>query len=141
VLWAEFESEVLAIRDALADVPESVPMMDAIRTAVVAANHYRAEDVPEMQMRMALIATEPALSFGAAEHYAHWEQAVSDFAGRGLGLPAESLFPLAVGRAVLAACRAAYDRWSDLADNDLTTYLDAALSALAAGFAPASLRD
>jgi mycofactocin system transcriptional regulator len=141
VLWAEFESEVLAIRDALADVPESVPMMDAIRTAVVAANHYRAEDVPEMRMRMALIATEPALSFGAAEHYAHWEQAVSDFAARRLGLPAESLYPLAVGRTVLAACRAAYDRWSDRADHDLPTYLDAALSALAAGFAPASLRD
>jgi mycofactocin system transcriptional regulator len=141
VLWAEFESEVLAIRDALADVPESVPMMDAIRTAVVAANHYRAEDVPEMRMRMALIATEPALSFGAAEHYAHWEQAVSDFAARRLGLPAESLYPLAVGRTVLAACRAAYDRWSDRADRDLPTYLDAALSALAAGFAPASLRD
>jgi TetR/AcrR family transcriptional regulator, regulator of mycofactocin system len=141
VLWAEFESEVLAIRDALADVPESVPMMDAIRTAVVAANHYRAEDVPDMRMRMALIATEPALSFGAAEHYAHWEQAVSDFAARRLGLPAESLYPLAVGRTVLAACRAAYDRWSDRADNDLPAYLDAALSALAAGFAPASLRD
>jgi mycofactocin system transcriptional regulator len=141
VLWAEFESEVLAIRDALADVPESVPMMDAIRTAVVAANHYRAEDVPEMRMRMALIATEPALSFGAAEHYAHWEQAVSDFAGRRLGLPAESLYPLAVGRTVLAACRAAYDRWSDRADNDLPAYLDAALSALTAGFAPASFRD
>jgi mycofactocin system transcriptional regulator len=139
VLWAEFESEVGAIRDALADVPESVPMMDAIRTAVVAANHYRAEDVPEMRMRMALIATEPALSFGAAEHYAHWEEAVSEFAGRRLGLPAESLYPLAVGRTVLAACRAAYDRWSDRADNDLPTYLDAALSALAAGFAPASL--
>ena len=141
VLWAEFESEVVAIRCALADVPESVPMMDAIRTAVVAANHYRAEDVPEMRMRMALIATEPALSFGAAEHYAHWEQAVSDFAARRLGLPAESLYPLAVGRTVLAACRAAYDRWSDRADNDLPAYLDAALSALAAGFAPASLRD
>jgi TetR/AcrR family transcriptional regulator, regulator of mycofactocin system len=141
VLWAEFESEVLAIRDALADVPEGVPMMEAIRTAVVAANHYRAEDVPEMRMRMALIATEPALSFGAAEHYAHWEQAVSDFAARRLGLPAESLYPLAVGRTVLAACRAAYDRWSDRADNDLPNYLDAALSALAAGFAPASLRD
>jgi mycofactocin system transcriptional regulator len=141
VLWAEFESEVAAIRDALAEVPESVPMMEAIRTAVVAANHYRAEDVPDMRMRMALIATEPALSFGAAEHYAHWEQAVSDFAARRLGLPAESLYPLAVGRTVLAACRAAYDRWSDRADRDLPAYLDAALSALAAGFAPASLRD
>src|SRR6202451_188111 len=68
VLWAEFDTEVAAIRDALADVPAGGPRRDAIRTAVVAANHYRAEDVPDMRMRMALIATEPALSFGAAEH-------------------------------------------------------------------------
>jgi mycofactocin system transcriptional regulator len=141
VLWAEFETEVAAIRAALAVVPDSVPMMEAIRGAVVAANHYRAEDVPEMRLRMSLIATEPALSFGAAEHYANWEQAVSEFAARRLGQPAESLYCLAIGRAVLAACRAAYDRWSARADNDLPWYLDAVLAALASGFDPAALRD
>ncbi|HEV3292759.1 MAG TPA: hypothetical protein VG123_27610, partial [Streptosporangiaceae bacterium] len=51
-----------------------------------------------------------------------------------------SLYPLAVGRATLAACRAAYDRWSARADADLTFYLDAALAALAAGFDPDVIR-
>ena len=78
----------------------------------------------------------PALSFSAAEHYEAWELAISEFAGRRLGQPADSLYPLTVGRAALAACRAAYDRWSARADDDLTTYLDAALTALATGFAP-----
>jgi TetR/AcrR family transcriptional regulator, regulator of mycofactocin system len=140
VLWADFDTEVTTIRAALAVVPDDVPMMDAIRGAVVAANHYHAEDVPEMRRRMSLIATEPGLSFGAAEHYADWERAVSEFAARRLGQPAESLYPLAIGRTVLAACRAAYDRWSDRADNDLPAYLDAALTALATGFAPDPLR-
>ena len=140
VLWADFDTEVATIRAALAVVPDDVPMMDAIRGAVVAANHYHAEDVPEMRRRMSLIATEPGLSFGAAEHYAAWERAVSEFAARRLGQPAESLYPLAIGRTVLAACRAAYDRWSDRADDDLPTYLDAALTALASGFDRASLR-
>jgi TetR/AcrR family transcriptional regulator, regulator of mycofactocin system len=139
VLWTEFETEVETIRSSLAAVPGHVPLMDAVRSAVVAANHYHAEDVPEMRMRMHLIATVPALSFSAAEHYEAWERAISEFAGRRLGQPAESLFPLAIGRAALAACRAAYDRWSVRADNDLTIYLDAALSALAAGFAPEAL--
>jgi hypothetical protein len=84
---------------------------------------------------MHLIATVPALSFSAAEHYEAWERAISEFAGRRLSQPAESLYPLAVGRSVLAACRAAYDRWSARADADLTIYLDAALTALGAGFA------
>jgi hypothetical protein len=44
-----------------------------------------------------------------------------------------------VGRATLAVCRAAYDRWCVRADADLTVYLDAAVAALAAGFPPAAL--
>ena len=51
-----------------------------------------------------------------------------------------SIYPFAVGRAALAACRAAFDRWSVRADNDLTVYLDAALTALAAGFASEAMR-
>jgi mycofactocin system transcriptional regulator len=141
VLWSEFETEVETIRAALATAPDEVPMMDAIRGAVVAANHYRAEDVPEMRQRMTLIATVPALSFSAAEHYEKWEQAIREFAGRRLGQSAESLYPLAVGRATLAVCRAAYDRWSARADNDLTVYLDAALTALSAGFAMDKVED
>jgi mycofactocin system transcriptional regulator len=136
VLWSEFETEVETIRATLGAVADDVPMMDAIRGAVVAANHYHADDVPEMRLRMHLIATVPALSFSAAEHYEAWERAISEFAGRRLGQPAASLYPLTVGRSVLAACRAAYDRWSDRADADLTVYLDAALTALAAGFVP-----
>jgi hypothetical protein len=77
----------------------------------------------------------PALMASAAVHYDAWERAVSDFVARRTGQPADSLYPLAVGRATLAACRAGYDRWAVHADADLTVYLDAALRALAAGFA------
>ena len=140
VLWTEFETEVKTIRATLAAVPDDVPMMDAIRGAVVAANHYRAEDVPEMRQRMNLIATVPALSVGAAQHDEAWERAIREFAGRRLGQPPDSLYPLAIGRAALAVCRAAYDRWSARADSDLTIYLDAALTALSAGFTPEATR-
>jgi len=140
VLWTDFDAEVGTIRSALASAPGDAPMMDAIRRAVVSANHYRASDVTELRLRMSLIASVPALSSSAAEHYDAWERAVSEFAGRRLGQPADALYPLAIGRAVLAACRAAYDRWSARADADLTAYLDAALTALAAGFSPEALR-
>jgi hypothetical protein len=82
----------------------------------------------------------PALQSSAALHYDAWERAISDFAATRTGQPADSLYPLAVGRATLAACRAAYDRWSARADADLTFYLDAALAALAAGFDPDVIR-
>jgi TetR/AcrR family transcriptional regulator, regulator of mycofactocin system len=139
VLWGEFDSEVTVIREALAKVPGSVPMMDAIRQAVVAANHYRAEDVPELRARMNLIGSAPALQVSAAVHYDAWERAVSEFVGARTGQPPWSLYPLVVGRSTLAACRAAYDRWSARADGDLPVYLDAALTALTSGFAAAAM--
>jgi mycofactocin system transcriptional regulator len=134
VLWHEFDAEVEAIRNALADTTDDLPVMTAVRRAVVAANHYEAVDVPELRMRMNLLGSVPELIASAAVHYDAWERAVSDFVALRADLPADSLYPLAVGRSVLAACRAAYDRWTVRADADLTRYLDAALRAMAAGF-------
>lgn len=140
VLWGEFDSEITVIRGALAMVPDSVPMMDAIRQAVVAANHYRAEDVPELRARMNLIGSAPSLQSSAAVRYDAWERVISEFVATRIGHPAWSLYPLTVGRSTLAACRVAYERWSARADSDLTVYLDAALSALSAGFDIAAMQ-
>ncbi|HZN70274.1 MAG TPA: mycofactocin system transcriptional regulator [Micromonosporaceae bacterium] len=134
VLWNEFDAEVENIRGLLAGTPDDLSIMEGVRRAVLAANHYRAEDVPELRMRMSLLSSVPELFASAAIHYDAWERAVVDFVARRSGQPADSLYPLAVGRAVLAACRAGFDRWTARADADLTVYLDAALRALAAGF-------
>jgi mycofactocin system transcriptional regulator len=134
VLWGQFDTEVAAIRAMLAEMPADLPVMTAVRQAVIAANHYRAADVPELRARMNLIGSVPALAASAAVRYDAWERAISEFVARRAGQPADSLYPLAVGRATLAACRAAFDRWVTHADADLTVYLDAALRALAAGF-------
>jgi TetR/AcrR family transcriptional regulator, regulator of mycofactocin system len=135
VLWGAFDTEVATIRALLDKAPDGLPVMAAVRHAVLAANHYQAADVPELRARMSLIGSVPALMASAAVHYDAWERAVSDFVARRAGQPADSLYPLAVGRATLAACRAGFDRWVTRADADLTVYLDAALRALAAGFA------
>jgi TetR/AcrR family transcriptional regulator, regulator of mycofactocin system len=135
VLWSAFDGEVRSLRAAFGAVPGDVPLMDAIRQVVVGANRYRAEDVPELRTRMNLISSVPALQASAAHHYDAWERAVTEFAASRLGQPEDSLYPLAIGRATLAVCRAAYDLWVARADADLTVYLDQALRALAAGFA------
>jgi mycofactocin system transcriptional regulator len=140
VLWHEFDNEVQALRATFAEVPDDLEMMDAILQVVVAVNHYRAEDVPELRARMNLIGAVPALQASAAPHYDDWERAVSDFAATRLGQPPDSLYPLAIGRTTLAACRTAFDLWVARADNDLTYYLDQALRALASGFTDSATR-
>jgi hypothetical protein len=88
---------------------------------------------------MSLLSTVPDLAASAAIHYDAWERAIADFVARRIGQPTESLYPLAVGRSVLASCRAAYECWSARADADLAVYLDSALRALAGGFADSVL--
>jgi mycofactocin system transcriptional regulator len=134
VLWGQFDSEVERLRAALADVPAELSVMAAIRQAVGAVNRYSAAAVDELRTRMTLVSTVPELAASAAVHYDAWEQVVIDFAARRTGLPAEHLYPVAVGRATLATCRAAYEQWAARGDADLTVYLDAALGALAGGF-------
>jgi mycofactocin system transcriptional regulator len=134
VLWNSFDAEVERLRELLASMPDHLPIMEAVRRAVLAANRYQARDVPELRTRMTLLSTVPELIASAAIHYDAWERGVVEFVARRSGQPAGSLYPLAVGHTVLAACRAGYDRWAARADADLTLYLDAALRALAAGF-------
>ena len=141
VLWHAFDGEVRLLRAAFENVPPDVPVMTAIQQVVVGVNRYRAEDVPELRTRMNLIGSVPALAASAAHHYDSWERAVSEFAAGRLGQPADSLYPLAIGRATLAVCRSAYDRWTERADANLTVYLDQALRALAAGFDPTALAE
>jgi len=138
VLWHEFDHEVDALRAAFAAISDDVALMDAIREVVVGVNHYQADDVAELRMRINLIGAVPALQASSAPHYDAWERAVSEFAARRLGCAPDDLLPLAIGRATLAACRAAFDTWVARADTDLTVYLDQALAALGAGFAPGS---
>jgi mycofactocin system transcriptional regulator len=134
VLWHAFDTEIDALRRALAAVPDDAPLMDAIRCAVLQVNHYTAADMPELRARINLISSVPTLQASAAVHYDAWERAVIDFAAARLGEPATALLPLAVGRATLAVCRAAYEHWVGRADADLTVYLDEAIAAMARGF-------
>jgi mycofactocin system transcriptional regulator len=133
-LWHAFDAEVRELRAALAGAPPEVPVLAAIRAAVVSVNRYTAADVTELRTRMQLLGAVPALQASAAPHYDAWEQAVIDFAAARLGQPGDALLPTAIGRATLAVCRAAYEMWVRRADADLTVYLDEALAALGRGF-------
>ncbi|HZE66431.1 MAG TPA: mycofactocin system transcriptional regulator [Sporichthyaceae bacterium] len=138
VLWGDFDAEVTELRAAFDAIAPDVAMMQAIRQVVVGVNHYRAADVPELRLRMSLIAAHPGLAAEALRHYDAWEREVARFAATRLGVAADELYPLAIARTTLAAARAAFERWAVLADADLPVYLDAALAALADGFANVS---
>ncbi|WP_067693746.1 mycofactocin system transcriptional regulator [Nocardia jejuensis] len=135
VLWHGFEREVAAIRAALAQTTPEAGIMTSIRRAVMAVNHTRTQDEPELRQRIRLLTSTPDLIASAALRYDTWERAISDFVAARTGQPADSIHPLTVGRATLAACRAAYECWIQQYEIPLTTYLESALRALESGFA------
>lgn len=140
VLWHEFDNEVVRLSDALASVPDSVPLMATVRQAVTSVNRYRAEDQAELRTRMRLVGSVPALQASAALHYDAWEQVIIDFAAQRLGVAETSLIPRLIGRTTLAACRAAYEQWITEPGTDLAQHLGRALDVLTEGFARCDTR-
>ena len=134
VLWHNFDHEVAELRAALEAADAQSPVLKAIREGVLAVNRYTAADVPELRTRMNLINSSPALAASAAVHYDAWEQAIIDFAAARMHTNPKALRPVAVGRATLAVCRAAYEQWAVRADASLSHYLDQALRLLVDGF-------
>jgi mycofactocin system transcriptional regulator len=140
VLWNEFDAEIEQLRDLLAQADDAEPMVSVIHHAVVETNRTRPADVRELRARMTLINTVESLKGPTAVHYAGWVRTISDFVARRTGVPEQSLFPITVGRTVLATALAAYDVWADRGDRSLVSYLDEALGALAEGFEESALR-
>jgi mycofactocin system transcriptional regulator len=134
VLWSEFDQEVETLHRLLRETPPEQPMTDAIRQAVLRANHYSVDDVAELRARMHVISTVPALGASATVHYDRWAGALSEFAARRLGQQPDDLIPQAIGFSALGVCRAAFDQWVKRRDADLIEYLDVALTAWMSGF-------
>lgn len=135
VLWSEFDQEVQTLDRLLRETPPEQPMTQAIRQAVLQANHYGVEDVAELRARMQVISTVPALGASATVHYDEWAGALAQFAAGRLGQHPDDLIPQAIGFSVLGVCRAAFDQWVKRRDADLIEYLDRALTAWMSGFA------
>ena len=134
VLWSEFDHEVETLHRLLRETPAEQPMTQAIRQAVLRANHYGVEDVAELRARMHVISTVPAIGASATVHYDGWAGALAEFAARRLGQQPDDLIPQAIGFSALGVCRAAFDQWVKRQDVDLIEYLDVALTAWMSGF-------
>lgn len=140
VLWSAFEAEVARLKALLDAAAPDQPIVCAVRSAVIATTPYSAADAPELRVRMRLLSTSTTLSASAMAHYAAWEDTIAEFVARRTGRAPTDLIPMAVGRATLAVCRAAFDQWFIREDDRLSEYLGDAISALFTGFAALTSR-
>jgi len=129
VPWGEFDAELARMRRRLTATAPGIPLMDAIRQAIVDFNRVPPEQMPAHRRRMALLLRVPALQAHSTLRYAAWRQVIADFVAARTGLAAEALVPQAIGYAMLGVAVAAYEEWLR-GGGDLCDLLDAALRTL-----------
>lgn len=134
VPWGDFDGELARMRQRLNAAPAGVPLMDALRSAVVDFNRVPAGQVPAHRRRMELILRVPTLQAHSTLRYAAWRQVIAGFVAERTGEPAGALLPQAVAYALLGAAVAAYEQWLDSAQDDLAELLDRSVLALTAVF-------
>ncbi|TQS42624.1 mycofactocin system transcriptional regulator [Cryptosporangium phraense] len=135
LVWGDFDAELARLRERLAATPADVPMMAALREAVVAFNRVDADHVALHRRRMALIVGVPTLIAYSTLRFAGWRDVIAEFVAGRVGRPVEDLLPQLVAHAALGCALAAYTEWLARSDADLDSLLDEAIGELASGFA------
>jgi mycofactocin system transcriptional regulator len=133
--WGAFERELERMRARLRAVPADVPVMDAIREALVDFNRVDPAVVPLHRRRMELILRVPTLFAHSTLRFTAWREVVAEFVAARTRQRSGQLAPQAIAHAVLGVSVAAYEHWLDDPAADLGVLLDSAMRQLADAFA------
>jgi TetR/AcrR family transcriptional regulator, regulator of mycofactocin system len=134
VPWGAFEDELQRMRVRLKACPPEIPLMDAIRLALVDFNRVDPAQVPLHRRRMELILRVPTLLAHSTLRFTAWRAVVAEFVAERTGRRPDDLAPQAIAHAVLGVSVAAYEHWLDNPDTELGPLLDDAMRELAASF-------
>jgi TetR/AcrR family transcriptional regulator, regulator of mycofactocin system len=114
--WGDFDAHLEHMRGLLADLDPSVPIRDALRTALLAFNDF--DDTERHRQRMRLILETEALQAYSMTMYGGWRAVVAAFVAVRLRTAPDELVPQTVAWTMLGVALAAYGRW--LADETVS---------------------
>ena len=134
--WGAFEDELERMRVRLKASPPEVPLMDAIRVALIDFNRVAPAQVPLHRRRMDLILRVPTLLAHSTLRFSAWREVIAEFAAERTGRRPDDLASQAIAHAVLGVAIAAYEHWLDNPRADLGALLDEAMRQLSGAFGP-----
>jgi TetR/AcrR family transcriptional regulator, regulator of mycofactocin system len=134
VPWGNFDGELDRMRLQLKALPPQLPLMEAIRMAIVDFNTFAPAQIGLHRRRMRLILQTPALQAHSTLRYAAWRQVIGEFAGERLGQRPDALAPRTIGYVALGVAIAAYEQWLEADAAELSELMDAAMRQLAGAF-------
>ena len=116
--WGDFDAHLDHMRDLLSDLDPTVPVSDALRTALLAFNTFDDTETARHRRRMRVILETAALQAYSMTMYAGWRTVVAAFVAKRLGVKADDLVPQTVAWTMLGAALSAYQHW--LADESVS---------------------
>ena len=128
--WGQFDDSLEGFRKLLAQMPEDIPVHEAVHRGVVAFNDFDEGAMSQHRERMALIIRTPALQAHSVLRYADWRGVIADYVAKRLGLKSTDLLPQTVGQVSLAISLSAYEVWLNEPDALLLELLDEAMAGL-----------
>jgi mycofactocin system transcriptional regulator len=134
MVWGDFDWVLDRLGRHLAAAKPDEPLMRALARAAVASNHYEADQLPELRIRMTLITTVPALQAHSMLRYGAWRAVIAEFVAERLGQVPDDLVPQTIAQAALGTSMAAFVRWVQHPEEDLDENLRRAYDLLASGF-------
>src|ERR1700733_15053836 len=108
--WGAFEAELDRMRVRLKACPAQVPLMEAIRVALIDFNQVAPAQVPLHRRRMELILRVPTLLAHSTLRFTAWRAVIAEFAAERTGDRPDDLAPQAPAHGALldeAMCRLA----------------------------------
>lgn len=135
--WGEFDALLAQMRRHLAALPDDVPVLDALREAIVEFNDYPEDELPLHRDRMWLLLNVPALFAHSSLRYAEWRQVIAEFVATRTGVAVDAPEPQAIAWACLGLCLASYEQWLAHPDADLRMLIGNAFDLTSAVFSGA----
>ncbi|MCJ0903956.1 mycofactocin system transcriptional regulator [Rhodococcus sp. ARC_M6] len=111
VPWGDFDAHLDEMRAHLDSLPEELPLVDALESALLTFNTFPPEETAVHRKRMELILTVPTLQAYSAVMYEGWRQVVAEYAARRMNLEPTDHGPRTVGYLLLGVAMAAYEQW------------------------------
>jgi mycofactocin system transcriptional regulator len=135
--WGNFDSLLESLRSTLARADRNLPLIDALREAVIEFNSFSDDELVMHRSRMRLLLSVPTLMAHSTLRYAEWRQVIAEFVANRIDVRPHDLPPQTIAWASLGICLAAYEQWLNREDADLVETFEIAFSNAEAVFGAA----
>lgn len=126
--WGNFDELLAQMRVELQHIDPSVPLIEALRSAVVKFNQFPEDELPYHRNRMWLLLNVPSLIAHSTLRYASWRAVIAEYVADRRGESPEDLTPQTIAWACLGLSIAAYEQWISRTNADLTQLLNEAFT-------------